>query len=278
MKTQSNKLTRLNSRVVATRIMCVRCVKQNVFASLALIFVGWPVAVNAQEVAKFDKLVEQWLSVERQSSALESQWQNQKPLLEQRVALLTLQKQKLQAMLSAKNGDTGEVEQKRLALVEEQAELESQQTIITKGTQILTHLLVGMQAMIPPPVSETWQQENPNIATNPDTSRQLQVLVTQLTKLAEFDQRISVVQRQIQNEQGQTVVVKQLYVGASNAWFVSSDGSYSGTGVAKESGWYWQFNESEDSNEITKAIAIFEKQAEADFVSLPFTLVNKAGN
>ena len=97
--------------------------------------------------------------------------------------------------------------------------------------------------------------------------------MAQLSKLTEFDQRISVIQQNIVNQQGEQILVKQLYLGAGLAWFVSLDGSYAGTGQVTENGWTWRFDNTLDSHEISRAIAIFEKQAEADFVQLPLKLV-----
>lgn len=226
----------------------------------------------AQEVAKAQNLVEQWLSIERQTSALESDWQQQKPMLTQRLALLEIEKKQLQSLLSEKSSDSSQVEQQRLALINEQSGLEQQQQTLIQGINSLFTQLAGIQRQLPPPVASLWQQESDSLEDEPALSAQLQVALQQLTKLAEFDQRISVLEANINNPEGETVLVKQLFLGAGKAWFVSIDGSYGGTGNLTEQGWQWRFEQQIDAKEITKAIAIFEKQREADFVRLPFAL------
>jgi hypothetical protein len=227
----------------------------------------------AQEVAKADHMVEQWLTLERQSSSLESDWQGQKPLLLQRLSLLEIEKKQLQALLTEKSTDSSEVDQKRLNLVQEQSNLETQQQKLTQGVSVLLGQLEGLQGLLPTPVLQSWQQESAHLNDKTQISVQLQVALAQLNKLAEFDQRISVVQQNIVNQQGEKILVKQLYLGASLAWFVSLDGSYAGTGQVTTNGWAWKFDDSINSKEISRAIAIFEKQAEADFVQLPLKLV-----
>ena len=232
--------------------------------------------VNAQEVAKADHMVEQWLSLERQNSSLESDWQAQQPLLLQRISLLEIEKKQLQAMLSEKSTDTSEVEQKRFKLIEEQSSLESKQEQLTQGVKVLVGQLSGIEPLLPTPLQQSWQQENANLSANvgvtPQISEQLQVALAQLSKLAEFDQRISVLQQTLINQQGEKILVKQFFLGAGLAWFVSLDGTYAGRGQVTENAWAWQFEDSLDSSEISRAIAIFEKQAEPDFVQLPLKL------
>lgn len=230
-----------------------------------------PYTVNAQEVAKAEHMVEQWLSLERQNSSLESDWQTQKPMLQQRVALLEIEKKQLQALLNEKSSDSGEVDQKRLKLIQEQSELEANQENLSKGINLLLTQLAVIQPLLATPLQQQWQQESAGLSAASPISEQLQVALAQLSKLAEFDQRITVMKQNLTNPQGENIVVKQLYLGAGMAWFVSLDGSYAGSGQVTDNGWQWQFDDSLDSSEISRAIAIFEKQAEADFVQLPFS-------
>jgi hypothetical protein len=195
-------------------------------------------------------------------------------LLKQRIILLLIEKIQLQALLSEKSTDSSEVEQKRLKLIQEQSELESQQEKLSQGMGLLRQQLNAIQGLLPSPLLKSWQQENANLSAIGQMSEQLQVALAQLSNLAEFDHRISVMQHTIVNSQNENILVKQLYLGAGLAWFVSLDGSYVGTGQVTEKGWVWQFDQSLDSNEIRKAIAIFEKQSEADFVELPFELAS----
>ena len=110
----------------------------------------------AQEVAKADHMIEQWLSLERQNSSLESDWQSQKPLLLQRLSLLEIEKKQLQALLTEKSTDSSEVEQKRLNLIQEQSDLEINQQKLSQGVNVLLAQLAGLQGLLPPPVLQSW--------------------------------------------------------------------------------------------------------------------------
>ncbi|MEP4890561.1 MAG: DUF3450 family protein [Aliiglaciecola sp.] len=239
-----------------------------------LLVVGCLLSSNlyGQEISKVETMVNQWLGLERQINALESEWQQQQPLLTQRMRLLELEKEQLLTMLSEKKGDSSQVEKQRLALAEEQTTLEQEQGVLEQQISLLSNQLNALEQRLPPPVKQAWQQDIGDTDSSSESSIPLQANLARLSKLAEFDQRIAVVQMPINNKQNEQILVKQLYLGASSAWFVSLDGSYSGTGQVTDNGWQWQFDDNSDSSAISKAIAIFEKQSEADFVSLPFSI------
>ena len=226
-------------------------------------------------------MVEQWLSLERQASALESNWLAQKPMLEQKRQLLEAEKKQLQSLLNEKSTDDGQVEQKRKALIQEQSKLElSQQEMETALTK-LQKKLTFLQTSLSTPVKQAWQNEsskNAQTTDTPDTSAQLQLAIAQLNKLAEFDKRISVIQAPITNDEGEHILVKQLFMGAGTAWFVSLDGSYVGTGQVINNQWQWRFDNSLDSEQVKLAIAMFEKKAEAEFISLPLNINTNAND
>ena len=159
----------------------------------------------------------------------------------------------------------------------QQAELEQQQQELNQGLTVLSKRIKAVNKRLPPPLQETWRNEQGALGEQPTPSLRLQVSLAQLSSLADFDQRISVHQMPILKEDAGEILVKQFYLGLGMAWFVSADGQFSGWGQADEEGWNWQVSENINAKEISKAIAIFEKRQQAEFVRLPVMLANTSG-
>ncbi|MFT2092440.1 DUF3450 family protein [Paraglaciecola sp. 2405UD69-4] len=262
-------MTTKNHNRLASKV----CLALSMGVSVALINTSMAQSKSAQsEVETSQKMVEQWLATERQASALEANWLTQKPMLEQRILLLQAEKQQLTALLNEKSTDTGAVEQKRTSLIEEQSSLEASQHQVEQSLAALNQYIGDLQQNLAPPIEQSWQQEANQLEAEPDTSIQLQQSLAKLNSLAEFNSRISVVQAPINNANGESILVKQLFLGASLAWFVSLDGSIAGTGQVTDTGWQWTFDDKINHQEISNAIAMFEKATEADFISLPLEL------
>lgn len=230
--------------------------------------------VFAQTPSDIDRLTRQWLDTERQISHVESDWLAQQPLLEQRIALLRAERDQLQDILAASNASQDDVDARREALLSQQAELEAEQQELVQALDGLVTRLSSIQPLLPDPVRSGWESEQAMLSAAPETSEQLQVALAKLSHLADFNTRISVQEAPMTVPDGSQVMVKQLYLGAGTAWFVSADGSYAGFGQPGIEGWQWAFDESANAAAIADAIAIYERQQQAAFVRLPVMLQN----
>ena len=246
-------------------------------AVFCLVLSALAVPAVALDVAQADKLVEQWLDTERQATRLQTDWRLQQPVLRQRIDLLKAEKAQLQAMLKGSSASQDDVAMRRAELLAQQTRMEAAQAELQAGLDSLGKRLAFLSAHLPPPLQSRWRDETASLGKSPDASKQLQVVLAQLSLLAEFDSRISLHETPIALPDGGELLVKQLYLGLGASWFVSPDGSRAGTGRATREGWSWQFDESREAEDIARAIAIFEKQQEADFVDLPLR-INQAGS
>ncbi len=231
-----------------------------------------PYQALADDPKQVDSLVRQWLEIERQVTHLQSDWKAQQPVLIQRLALLKAEKQQLHAMLTRSNTSEDGVNERRTALLSEQSKLEQQQAQMAQLLMSLTSRTAEITPKLPPALAVGWKNEQKILNEKPDSSMQLQVALAQLTKLADFTQRVSVHESTVTTPDGRDILVKQLYLGISIAWFTSRNGEYSGWGQAGPQGWQWHFANNDYADEIGKAIAIFEKRQAADLVSLPIRL------
>lgn len=228
-----------------------------------------PAKAASTTVQQLDTLVQQWLALEQQQHQLQQDWQLRKQSLQQGISLLKAEQQQLQQLLQRNSKQHDAVDEKRAELLTQQQQLEQQQQ---QGAQHISALLQQvrvMQPQLPPPLQQLWQQELGSLADNAEASVQLQRSLFLLEKLADFQQRLSLDDMTLSTADGQQVRVKQLYLGASQAWFSSADGSYSGIGYPASTGWSWQFDNSIDGAVVLQAIAILEKRAQAELIRLP---------
>ncbi|MDN3637480.1 DUF3450 family protein [Simiduia curdlanivorans] len=231
-------------------------------------------SVQAQTPEMVDRLTQRWLDSEAQRVRLNTDWQAQKPLLEQRLGLLAAEKLQLQAMLQSSSDSQQGVEAKRAQLLAEQAELEQQQQVLNQHLELLLARTAALAPLLPPPLAEQWLTEQSAPSEQPEASQQLQSALAQLSRLAEFDARITVQEGLVSLPDVGELLVKQLYLGVGAAWFVSADGQYRGWGQALDEAWVWRPDEQVSSREISRAIAMFERREQAEFVRLPMRLVS----
>ena len=226
----------------------------------------------ASSPAQIDRLTQQWLDTERQASHLQSDWKEQEPLLVQRLTLLKAEKLQLQTLLQKNNTNDSDVDARRAELLAEQTALEKQQTQVATMLSLLLSRTVSMASQLPPALLSAWKKEQDTLEENAETSPKLQVALAQLNHIADFDRRITVHEGPITTADGNTILVKQLYLGLSMAWFSSRDGKHVGWGQANSEGWNWHFDSSINVDEIRKSINIFEKLQTAEMVNLPIYL------
>lgn len=226
-------------------------------------------ATNSQSL---DALVQQWLSLEQQHARLNQDWLLRQQSLQQGISLLSAEKAQLQQLVQQSSQQQDEVSAQRLALLAEQQQLEQQQLRASVAINRLMAELQGLAPQLPPPLQQLWQQQLADINADSDSSVMLQRSLLLLSKFNEFQQRISLADMTLSTDDGKQVRVRQLYLGATQAWFASSDGSYAGRGFPTRQGWQWQFDNRIDARQVLQAIAMTEKKAPAKLVELPLQL------
>lgn len=230
-------------------------------------------AVIAQSVNEIDQATSQWLNIERQANELKTDWKKQSPLLNERVLLLNAEIKQLKQQLSVNSEGGNDVDIKRAELLTEQTKIEQQQKEMTKALELIRYTTNNIIPLLPPVLKSQWQNEKVIEGKNNNTQH-LQSALAQLTKLTEFNQRISTHESIIEIAEGKSILVQQLFLGASVAWFVTRDGQYAGWGQAGIEGWQWYVDESIQGSDVKQALAIFQKKQSADWVTLPIHLTH----
>lgn len=230
-----------------------------------------------QAINDVDGLTEQWLGLAQQERILLNDWQQQAPIMKQRIQLLQAEKKQLADILAQNEASQGDVEQQREALLASQSDMEAQQETLTHSLAAITAQVNSLYSALPDPVRSQWDEEQSQLDDDTDTSAILQVMLAKLSALYRFNQQLTVNETIVTAPDQHDVLVKQFYLGAGYAWFTNANGRYQGVGRLVEGEWQWQFNNASSGDEVTKAIAIYEKTQEPGFVELPVSLSAATG-
>jgi septal ring factor EnvC (AmiA/AmiB activator) len=232
--------------------------------------------IQASKVEQSDSLIKDWLSIEQQRNAIINDWYQQQPLLEQRLVLLKQEQAQLEKDISTDSVNDTDVEKKRAQLLASQNNMESAQGKLESLLVKYYQLVVELQVRLPPPLNKAWQNKlAEGDLQNADTTLCFSTLLELLEQLNDYQHRISHVQSALvlpSKTGNKEIMVHQLYLGLSQAWYVSFDGSLVGRGQPSPDGWQWLADENVDSETVLNAIAMMERKTEATFLQLPITL------
>lgn len=229
------------------------------------------VSANDNPVTEIHELTLQWTGLEHQQDLLQANWRQDQPILEQQLALLERETQTLTQVLETSAQEQGEVEQKRLQLLEQQTRLEQEQSALQSSLELASRRLHALQPQLPPPLSVAWQDELPRLDDELLTaSEKLQLVLELLGQLDDFQQKITVHETVMTLEDGQDYLVKQVYLGLSHGWYLSADASFAAAGMATPDGWQW--TGAADAQALTQIIDIIERRQNPVLVSLPLQL------
>jgi hypothetical protein len=261
---------------------------KNVFTALSVTSVGiikftlisWVLSTSfiaqANLTEHTDSLIKKWLSIEQQRNAMVKDWNQQKPLLEQRLTLLKQEQIKLEKDLTTDSVNDTDVEKKRADLLSSQNDMEAAEGQLESSLITYYQLVSELQPKLPPPLQKSWQRKLTGSAfQNADTTLRLSTLLELLEQLNDYEKRISHIQSALilpSASGDKEMMVHQLYFGLSQAWYVSLDGSLVGRGYPRDDGWQWLADENVNGETVLNAIAMMERKTEAKFLELPITL------
>ena len=234
-------------------------------------------AAGADLPGEIEVLTRQWIGLERQRDALRADWQRQRPVLEQQLALLAQEEEELRTLLASAEDRQSEVEARRLELLEAQAAMEQEQAAVERE---LDRAVIGIRRLhgqLPPPLAEAWREDIGRLDDdNLGSSEVMQIVVDMLTALQDFQQRLSLHEDMITLEDGTSYRVRQVYLGLSHGWYLSVGGELAGAGAPSPEGWRWQTLE--DGAFIADMIAILESRQPARLLRVPLSLPADEGS
>ncbi len=126
-----------------------------------------------------------------------------------------------------------------------------------------------LRKQIEPMFSKFNSQSNDNKL---NTNDRLANVLNILNSINSFNNKITVTNEILKMPHGKNALVKTLYVGLAQAYFVDSTLSFAGVGKPAENKWTWDFK-NDLAKQIVKAVSIADKTMKpASFVSLPVTI------
>jgi len=258
----------------------IRRVAPRAKTSIVLLLAALALPSNAQEAAdpiqEIDALTQQWTNLEHQKDLLRADWRTQKPVLDQQLALLTREIAELNTLLEATAQQQGEVEQLRLALLEEQTQLEEESAALEASLGRASLELHSLSRDLPPPLAEAWTDELARLDNPLETvTPRFQKLLELLRQLDDFDAIVTLNEVVMTLGDGHDHVVKQVYLGLSHGWYVTADERFAAAGMAGPDGWVW--TPVTDAGPIAQIVGILEQRVDPDFVSIAFELNEPLG-
>jgi len=249
---------------------------------LWIFIAAFPFTTLADTSNSPEKLMDDWLNLEIQKGQLQSSWSQREQNLDQHLALLEIESERLKEALARRTEISGDVDERRSMLLQQQEQLEQEQSNLKAQLEIAWRGVKSLHPRLPPPLHSEWQaqldQITPDVLNN---SEMLERLLALFKMMEEFDGRIAlhrgVIPSPLPEQADAVVLVNQIYLGASQGWYVSDDGETYGYGRATPLGWKW-WHGVEAEQELGMALKpeaidqvrrILENPTTADFVALP---------
>lgn len=242
-------------------------------------------AANYQD---YEGLMAEWLSLEKQQGQLQQDWSLRKQFLEQRSGLLKKEYQSLKENLNQANSVKSEIDEKRLELASKQNKLEKEQEALLQSLSKAQFFIGNTLPKLPPPIQSQWQDKLAKLNQGSDSNSVRLESTLSLFKMAEeFNKSVNLhkTTMKFRGSGGQEVtkLVSQIFLGLSQGWYISNDGSEYGYGRPNENQWQWwssrdaerELSMNIDPTQIAQSLAILENPTTADFVSLPVSLTQQ---
>lgn len=247
---------------------------------------------NVAAADPLSQLMTTWVGLEGQRDRLITDWNEREQELRQQLDLLQKEEASLQSLIDGVNDASYDVDERRLALIERQRALELEQQALSETLEWALVQLEILAARLPDPLKGQWRDKLQDLKVSERTLSEKLERVLSLTKAAEnFEQRIALnrttMQLPIAPETSKQIVVTQFYVGLSQGWYVSTEGTYFGYGRSTDTGWQWYHSvrssdetllSSINAKRLLEVIDMVENPTLADYLSLPIVISRSDNN
>ncbi|RWX56209.1 DUF3450 family protein [Photobacterium chitinilyticum] len=251
---------------------------KKLLSSVVLSSLLWCTPSWGSTAQEMDALVKQWMETETARADLQSRWAAEKQQISSLIKLYQAEKKALTDKVTSASVSASEVDQTRIALAEQQDGYEAN---AAQAERILAHAKTAMTKLwpwLPVPLQRQLEEANASLLdTSASLANHMQSLLSMLDEMQRFNAILTLNKEILTLENGKQVAVEQLYLGLSQAWFISSDGKTAGIGSTSAEGWQWQVVP-EYADAIAEALAVFKRTRQASFVDLPVIASKVAEN
>jgi hypothetical protein len=243
--------------------------------------------VFAFQTTELTELMDKWISIESQKGQLQRNWKSQQQHLKQKSKLLATEIQSLNKVLEEAKNSNDAVDTKRLDVIRKQTDLEQDNEIVKNKLAQVSEYAYTLLPQLPPPLKIQWQEKLLLLKQeSASSSEKLERLLTLFKLVNEFNERIAINRTSMKipgNDKPKNMLVTQIYLGVSQAWYVSDDGLSYGYGRTDKLGWLWWHNEEADTelghpltpSDLLLLTDMVNNPTKASFLHLPIKLKTK---
>lgn len=220
--------------------------------------------------------LERWIEARQLISKTSADWQADRELLEQTVALYERELQSLAMQRGEVSTNTAQVDIERAAALKQQAGLEAASAKVRELAAALEKRAAALAPSFPAPLADKVRPLLARFPADPAAERptgleRMRNVVGLINEVNRFNAAVTVISQVKKNPAGAEVQVETIYLGLAQAFFVDKAGEYAGVGAPGANGWEWT-PRPELAGRVQRALAIYRNTAPAAFVGLPVTL------
>ena len=220
--------------------------------------------------------LEKWLETRQLISKTRSDWQSDKEIMEQTIALYERELKSMEEQLSKTSTNSTQIEKERL-------EAETLQKTSNDALNRAKEFAAGFEAQvqklvpqIPAPLQDILKKDLARIPADPANTKMLaaervQTLVGILNEIDKFNNALNVFSERRKTAKGEEVAVETVYIGLGAAYFVNGSGDFAGMGAPGANGWEWTLKP-ELGPAVKEVLKIYRNERTAQFVTLPVAI------
>ncbi|MCA9321735.1 MAG: DUF3450 family protein, partial [Planctomycetes bacterium] len=228
---------------------------------------------DSSPVAAARSKLEQWVETRRITSQERRDWTLGREVLEQRIDLVKQEIAALQTRIGEADQTIGESDSKLEGLRAKNKELKAGAEALAKTIASFENRTKELLKRLPDPARESVQLLAQRIPEDPEKTElrlaeRLQYVVGVLNSVNKFNTSVHVRKEVRPLPGGTSAEVTALYLGLGQSYYVNGPKTAAAIGSVSAEGWTWRAAPG-DAEEIARAIAIYENEAEASYVRLP---------
>lgn len=239
---------------------------------LSLATAAWPFATAAQSrVENIQSTLQQWVKVESELSRESNDWQVEKTILADTLAVLAQQRAALTEAIATARETASAAETQRAEFDAQRAGLRTIAELVETRIAALESGVLALLPRLPAPLAA---EIAPLVRRIPitDTTRvalssRVQNVVGILTLVDKFNAGVSLV-TEVRDVDGSPKEVRTLYFGLATGYFLDGSGTYSGRGTPGDTGWVWS-TDATLAPTVGNLFAIYDSTRPAAYVGLP---------
>ncbi|MFC5049454.1 DUF3450 family protein [Rubritalea spongiae] len=211
-------------------------------------------------------MVGEWVQVEKLITEEQNNWERQQAAMLDLLELYQTEVELINEELEAAGDSTSELDDKSEQLKQQTAAYQKQREVLE--LQCLKHAkrFVELSQRFPQPLQDQIKREVSIVEDTESTLRERSIaLLDALKSAGQFNRTITYTDLEEEVE-GTTRQLRVLYLGLGQAFYVS--GEKAGIGRPEKGSWKWQEVPNSKAS-ISKAIAVYQKTARPELITLP---------